>query len=322
MKKSLAAAAIVLALGLITGLDAEAKRLGGGKSAGMQRQNTTAPANTPAQPGNTAAPAGQATAPAAATAAAPAAAAAAAPKRSWMGPVAGLAAGLGLAALASHFGFGEALANMMMIGLLVMAVLVVVGLILRKRAASQAPSLAGAGGTGFMGDASRRPESQSNAFRTADGAATPQRGSLIGSRLGGLATASAQPTVLPVDFDAPAFARNAKDQFMALQSANDSADLDRLRDYLTPEMFDVVSGDLAARGPSQQVTQVFGLDAQVLAVVQEQDRYVVSVRFTGSTRDQQGSVPEELDEVWHLTKPVAGMGGWVVAGIQQAAEGN
>jgi hypothetical protein len=39
-----------------------------------------------------------------------------------MGPLAGLAAGLGLAALASHFGFGEGLANFMMIGLLLMAV--------------------------------------------------------------------------------------------------------------------------------------------------------------------------------------------------------
>jgi predicted lipid-binding transport protein (Tim44 family) len=59
-----------------------------------------------------------------------------------MGPIAGLAAGLGLAALASHFGFGEALANMMMIGLLVMGVLLVIGFVMRKRAAAQNPALA------------------------------------------------------------------------------------------------------------------------------------------------------------------------------------
>jgi hypothetical protein len=35
-----------------------------------------------------------------------------------MGPVAGLAAGLGLAALASHLGFGDELASMVMLGLL------------------------------------------------------------------------------------------------------------------------------------------------------------------------------------------------------------
>ncbi|WBY02701.1 Tim44-like domain-containing protein [Ramlibacter tataouinensis] len=316
MKKSLAAAAIVLTLGLTAGLDAEARRLGGGKSAGMQRQNTTAPANnTPAQP---AANPGAAS-PAPAAAAAPTAAAAA-PKRNWMGPVAGLAAGLGLAALASHLGFGEALANMMMIGLLVMAVLVVVGLVLRKRAASQGPALAGAAGPGLARDGMARQAASSAEFRSVHGETPAPRGSLIGSRLGGFAPTAAQPAGLPADFDAAAFARNAKDQFMALQAANDAGDLDRLRDYLTPEMFEVVRIDLAERGAAPQATQVFGLEAQVLSVEQEPDRYIVSVRFTGSVRDQHGAVPESLDEVWHLAKPVTGMGGWVVAGIQQLAQ--
>ncbi|HNC20989.1 MAG TPA: Tim44 domain-containing protein, partial [Accumulibacter sp.] len=102
----------VLALGctLVLG-DAEAasKRFGGGQSTGMQRQSTM--------------PDKAAVAPTQATGAVQAAQ----PKRSWMGPLAGLAAGLGLAALASHFGFGEELASMLMIGLLVMAVLVVIG---------------------------------------------------------------------------------------------------------------------------------------------------------------------------------------------------
>ena len=125
----------------------------------MQRQNVTA-AGQPRR-GGTARHAGQA-APAAGTAAAAAAraAAAAAPKRSWMGPIAGLAAGLGLAALASHLGFGEALANMMMIGLLVMAVLLVVGFVMRKRAAAQGGALAGAGGSGRVGGRSQQPQSQ------------------------------------------------------------------------------------------------------------------------------------------------------------------
>ncbi|HRF12288.1 MAG TPA: Tim44 domain-containing protein, partial [Candidatus Accumulibacter phosphatis] len=117
--KTFSLLAAVLALGCTLAFgDAEAasKRLGGGQSTGMQRQSTTpdkaavSPAQTPgAMP-----------------------AAAAQPKRSWMGPLAGLAAGLGLAALASYFGFGEELASMLMIGLLVMAVLMVIGLVMRR----------------------------------------------------------------------------------------------------------------------------------------------------------------------------------------------
>jgi predicted lipid-binding transport protein (Tim44 family) len=322
MKKVLALLAVVVTLGLSTvALDAEAKRLGGGKSSGMQRQqNTSAPANQPGA-GNTT-QSGQQAAPAGAAAAAPGAAAAAAPKRSWMGPVAGLAAGLGLAALASHFGFGEALANMMMIGLLIMAVLLVVGFIMRKRAAANGGALAGAG-AGAAG-AFQRPQAQDAAYRMAE-PQPAQRGSLIGSRIGsglGSAFGGTQVGAIPADFDAVGFAGNAKTQFLALQAANDTGDYDRLRQYLSPEMFEAVRADIAERGGATQHTEVFGLNAQVLSVVEEPIQYVASVRFTGSVRDQHGAAPDELDEVWHLTKPRAGQGGWVIAGIQQTEGGS
>jgi len=196
----------------------------------------------------------------------------------------------------------------MMIGLLVMAVLFVVGLVMRKRALSQAGGLAGAGGPAYRG-AETRP--------------LQQGGSLIGSRIGGglgSPIAGGQATGIPADFDVAGFARNAQAQFIDLQTANDARDLDRLRGYLTSDMFELVRSDLDARGDAPQKTEVFGLQAQVLDVAQEETRYVVSVRFTGSVRDQHGAVPEDLDEIWHLTKPRAGQGGWVIAGIQQGAE--
>ena len=123
---------------------------------------------------------------------------------------------------------------------------------------------------------------------------------------------------IPADFDAAGFAKNAEDQFMALQAANDAGDLVRLRGYLTPEMFEAVKADIAERGDAPQQTQVFGLQAQVLDVADEGHQYVVSVRFQGSVRDEAGAIPEDLDEIWHLVKPKQGMGGWVIAGIQQA----
>jgi predicted lipid-binding transport protein (Tim44 family) len=293
----------------------------------MQRQTTTAPANPPAGTGNVQGAPGQAAPVAGAPAAGAAGAAAAAPKRSWMGPIAGLAAGLGLAALASHFGFGEALANMMMIGLLVMGVLLVVGMVMRKRAASQgglAGAGAGAGGANVPAQPFQRGPVQDVAYRSAASGA-PQGGSLIGSRIGGgigSLAAATQAGAIPADCDAGAFAGNAKSQFLALQAANDARDLGRLRDYLTPEMFDIVRAEIAERGDATQHTEVFGLEAQVLAVVEEDDRYVASVRFTGSVRDQHGAVPEDLDETWHLTKARTGLGGWVIAGIQLREEGS
>jgi predicted lipid-binding transport protein (Tim44 family) len=290
MKKALAVLAVVLTLGLsAVTLDAQARRLGGGKSAGMQRQTTTLPAKPATGTGTAPATAGQA-APVAGSAAAAATAAAAAPKRSWIGPIAGIAAGLGLAALASHFGFGEALANMMTIGLLVMGVLLLIGFVMRKRAMAQGgmPQPAGV---------------------------APQGG---GWQIGSAAAPGGTADVVP-GFDTAAFAANAKSQFLALQAANDARDLGRLREYLTPEMFDAVRAEITERGDAPQRTEVFGLEAQVLAVAEEGSDYVASVRFTGSVREQHGAVPQDLDETWHLTKPRSGSGGWVIAGIQQGA---
>ncbi len=146
-------------------------------------------------------------------------------------------------------------------------------------------------------------------------------GARIGSALGGLPPTQAGTAALPADFDAAGFARNAMAQFTALQSANDARDLQRLKDYVTPDMFELVREEIEARGDQQQQTEVFGLNAQVVEVVEEADRYIVSVRFTGSVREQATAVPEDLDEIWHLTKPRTGFGGWLVAGIQQVVPG-
>ena len=56
-----------------------------------------------------------------------------------MGPLAGLAAGLGIAALFSHFGMGEGLANFMMIALLAVAAFFVIRFLLARFAGGAKP---------------------------------------------------------------------------------------------------------------------------------------------------------------------------------------
>ncbi|MDD2728665.1 TIM44-like domain-containing protein [Malikia sp.] len=336
--KTMSLLAAVLALGLTLGVgDADAaRRLGGGKSAGMQREMTVGktPGATPAQ-----AP----TAPMAATAAAPGAmaaapaAAAAQSKRSWMGPLAGIAAGIGLAALASHFGFGDELASMMMIGLLVMLAVAVIGFIMRRRVAARNPAMAAAGAGAGAGGMFRSAQTDAQAPRGFDvslppvsspaGASTGS--SLFGSTLGaspaptsaigsGLAAAPVAAPVIPAGFDVDAFVRNAKVNFIRLQAANDAGNLDELREVTTSEMFAELKMDVLERGNAQQHTEVVTIAAEVLEVVEEATRYVVSVRFTGQIREDKFAAPEAFDEVWHLTKARTDSGGWLLSGIQQA----
>jgi len=230
--------------------------------------------------------------------------AAAQPKRSWMGPLAGLAAGLGLAALASHFGFGEELASMMMIGLAIMAVLVVVGLIMRKRAAAQHPVATRIGDMQYAGVGTDLPATSQTSYEVS------MPGSSIGTKL-------AATNSIPSDFDVTGFERNAKVQFVRLQAANDAGNLDDIREFTTPEMFAELKLDMAARGGAAQETDVVSVEAKVIDVVEERDRYVVSVRFTGMIRENKGAMPESFDETWHLVKAREGKDGWVLCGIQQ-----
>jgi predicted lipid-binding transport protein (Tim44 family) len=306
--KFLSALALVLSLGLVVGVsDAEAKRIGGGKSTGMQRQGTTekaptaTPAQTPGSPAAAAAPAG---------AAAGATAAAAASKRSWMGPLAGIAAGLGIAALASHLGFGEELASMLMLGLLAFAVIAVIGFVMRKRAAAQGGQnrMAYAGvGAG----AGAQPGAPANRSFESALPAGGSSGSMIGAHL------AEQPArSIPADFDVAGFVRNAKVQFIRLQAANDAGNLDDIRGFTTPEMFAELKMDLAERAGATQTTEVMTIEADVTDVAEDELRYVVSVRFTGTLREDSEQTTS-FDEVWHLTKPRQGNGGWVLAGIQQ-----
>lgn len=323
-----AAIGLALAVGLTTvATDAEAaKRMGSGKSTGMQRDAMPQKGNqaAPAQPGSPA-QANPAAAPAAATAAAPAAAASSRP--GWMGPVAGLAAGLGLAALASHFGFGEELATMLMLGLAFLLVLAVVGFFLRRRAVNAAQSghqmaYAGAGhggnqGAGGFGQPQNPPASPTHTAYTAQPVSSGSAAGVAGGSLIGANLQPSQPGQLPAGFDAEGFARQAKVQFVRLQAAYDSGNLDDIREFTSPEMFAELRMDLAERGAASSTNDVTRIEAVVLDVAEEPNRYVVSVRFSGEMRDTQTHETDAFEEVWHLTKPREGHGGWVLAGIQQ-----
>ena len=310
----------------------EAKRVGGGKSTGMQRDMParTAPDSPPAKP---AAPAQQA-APATAGAAPAAAGAAAAPKRSWMGPIAGLAAGLGIAALMSHLGLGEAFGNFLMMALLAVAGIALVMFLLRRFGPqSRTPSLSAAGAAGANPAAGGAqvawPQQAQNTERR--GFDAPQAAAPAGA---GSAAASFEPAAVapeaapaertvarafvPAAFDSETFARTAKMIFIRMQAANDTADLDDLRRFTTPELVASLRLDLQERGPLAQHTDVVKVDTEVLDVSDEGGSQVVSVRFRGEAVEEKGAAPTPFNEVWHLVKPHDDSRPWAIAGIEQA----
>lgn len=311
---------VALATALTPGM-ADAKRLGGGKSTGLQRDMParTAPDALPAKPAPTPAQ-NPAAAGAAAQPGAAAAAAAAPAKRSWMGPLAGLAAGLGLAALASHLGFGAEFGNIMMILLLAMAGFALFAF-LRRRAAGNgaAPALAGVGaGAGAGTPPNPWPGASAEPVSTARTALEPAAPAMSApAQAGAAAVAPVAAAFVPAAFDSESFARTAKAIFLRMQAANDSANLDDLRQFTTPELFAQFKLDLMDRGDAKQTTDVRHVEAKVLDVAEESDRQIVSVRYRGKLTEGANEPEQLFDEVWHLVKARADGANWLIAGIEQ-----
>ena len=329
----------VVSLSLVPASQVEAKKFGGGmsigKSAPMKKAAPPAApaapsAATPAKPnaaqtpGN--APAGQAAAAPAAGAAGTAAAAGAATRSSWMGPLVGIAAGLGLAALASHLGLGEELMSLLLIVLFVVAALFIVRLIMsRGRSGSGMPEPAMARSSGGFGggqmsggqwpsqpEADSRPSSAQGFDRSA-GVQAPK------AVFEEPASTAAQ-TISQDDIEA--FLHVARQQFMAMQRFWDSGDLGQIESFCTPAMALEIRRQLDERGDAPNQTSVVQLDLEWLGLEFAQDDEGAEVeeayiRFYGLVREESDGTANGFDEVWLLQKRTDGASGWLLAGITQ-----
>jgi predicted lipid-binding transport protein (Tim44 family) len=318
--------------------DAEAKRAGGARSSGMQRQTPDKPVQkAPADTNTATPPSGAAAAAPAAAAAAAKAAPAAAARSKWMGPLMGLAAGLGLAALFSSLGMGETFSSIVMIMLLAMVAFAAFRFFMSRRAKAggtagaspfaMAGAAAGAGATASSAASQALPSTMA---RTASDDSRVQIGSALtpplsvpglndGASHVGASAADIAPAAryLPADFDTPAFERIAKTIFVRLQAANDDRNLDDLRAFTTPEMFAELRTDLMERGTAEQKTDVVSVNATVLDFAEEGTQQIISVRYVGVIREEASAPATSFDEVWHLVKERDGGPAWRIAGIQQ-----
>ncbi len=269
MKKTLILAlAIMLSTCLLT-TEVYAKRFGGGKSFGKQSQQVTPPA-APKPVGQPIAPAGG---------------------RSWLGPLAGLAAGGLLASMFMGHGFdGLKMFDM----LLIVALGLGIYFLFRRMRQTQAPQP--------LQYAGMPPPVFS---------APPAFGSAVAS--------NTSNTTRPDWFEDEPFLRAAKGHYIRLQEANDRGDLQDIREYTTPEVFAEIQLQLQERGNAKNKTDILQLNADMIDVVTEENFVIASVRFTGLIREDEGAASTALNEIWHIQKSTTDQNAsWFVAGIQQA----
>ena len=200
---------LALAAGAMVATDADARRLGGGRSVGAQRNVTAPPASTPAKPAQQQAAPQQGGAQAAQPQAQP----------SRWGMLGGILGGLALGGMLGYLFGGNGLAGLLMLALLAIGVVFLVKAMARRRTEQHPVQLAGMGNQTVDAPMQRVAESSVPAGTS---------------------------TRVPAGFDAAGFLRAAKMNFIKLQIANDSGRLDEVREFTTPELFDELRTDIQA----------------------------------------------------------------------------
>lgn len=302
-------AASSLAL-LSVSFDAEARRMGGGLNFGRQSSNVITQRKAITPPASSTTRNASSTTSAAAGTAAAGTAARSGMSR-FLGPLAGIAAGLGIAALLSHLGlsgaFLEFLSSFVLIALVAFAVMFLLrrlrGAASGSSAAQPAAQAAGMTRQSWDSDPVRALSPQPATPQPEMTAATAPQ------------TLEADAWFIPQDFDTPAFLARAKAQFVAIQKIWDSGDLDQLSQYLTDDLIAEFRPQIQARQGKPEHTEVVLLNAELLGIEAVAGGHLASVRYSGMLREAPQAEAFHFEEVWNLYK--ADGAGWLLAGIQQ-----
>src|SRR5690606_26718398 len=220
----------------------------------------------------------------------------------WFGPLAGIAAGLGIAALLSSLGLGAAAAEfigtLLMIAVVVFAVLF---LVRRLRGAGQQPAMQGAHRSQGMQPMQRHMEpepAQPTTLSSTPAAPHPA----VSNTAAPDDIKQDDRWFIPEDFDTQTFLQHAKQHFIDLQAAWDKNDLPLMREFMTDDLVTALEAPLAAREPGGK-TDVILLNAHLLGIEKIDDGNMASVRFSGMLRDDSGPEAYRFEEVWNFLKP-------------------
>lgn len=127
---------------------------------------------------------------------------------------------------------------------------------------------------------------------------------------------SARPA--PDGFDVEAFLKVSKTNFMNLQKAWDSADIQSLSAMMTEAMLADIQSQLSERqktGAGAGRSDVVMLNAQLLDIEEQEHAHLASVEFSGVIREDAAG-PSPFREIWTITRPRSGGGDWLVSGVQ------
>ena len=282
------ALALCLGLGLTTvSYDAEARRMGNNKSFGAapSHQARQTPAQTPAA------------APNAAGAGAAAAAKPASGASKWLGPLAGLAAGGLLASMFMGDGFeGFQMMDFLLIAALAFAAFKIFQIMRRRNAPVQQPMPAGGA-----------------PYQRQSAPVAPQA-----PIFGGASAAPAAPVInAPAWFNEASFIEAGRSHFLSLQQHWDANEMDKISEFVTPQMLEFLKRERADLGDGFQSTYIENLSVTLDGVDDNAEKTIATLTFAGVSKNSRFDQGEAFNESWRLERAQGENQPWLVAGIRQ-----
>jgi len=272
---------MALCISLTFALDAHAKRFGGGKSFGSapSHQTRQAPQQTQAAPSQ----------------AGKQAAAAPSGASRWLGPLAGLAAGGLLASMFMGDGFeGIQFMDILIFGLI--AFLLFRFLAARRR--QQQPAMDGHAPM-------QREMPQQPATSIFGGSAAP--------------VAAAPVINAPAWFNEQSFVAAAREHFLSLQQHWDANEMDKIAEFVTPQLLGFLKQERAEIGDAYQSTYIDDLQIQLDGVDDDAEKTTATLTFTGVAKTSRFDQGEPFSESWRMERTQGENQPWLVAGIRQNA---
>ncbi len=272
---------MALCISLTFALDAHAKRFGGGKSFGSapSHQTRQAPQQTQAAPSQ----------------AGKQAAAAPSGASRWLGPLAGLAAGGLLASMFMGDGFeGIQFMDILIFGLI--AFLLFRFLAARRR--QQQPAMAGHAPM-------QREMPQQPATSIFGGSAAP--------------VAAAPVINAPAWFNEQNFVAAAREHFLSLQQHWDANEMDKIAEFVTPQLLGFLKQERAEIGEAYQSTYIDDLQIQLDGVDDNAEKTTATLTFSGVAKTSRFDQGEPFSESWRMERVQGENQPWLVAGIRQNA---
>ncbi len=253
---------------------AEAKRFGGGSSHGYSR-------SAPAQTHNTAA-------------------GSAAQKQGGMGMFGKVLTALGLGAL-----FAWLFSAQGMTGVLIVVALIALLMFFMRRKAMQQNSVANT-----QHNAAYK---QPSPLHSATNAFTSHQVKEGSTHEEGQDSSAIKNGQLPDGTPETVFNHQALNLFNQLQSLNNKAGLEKIKSYITEDLYHSVISDIEQ---NDELAQFKDVSCKVVDCDRQGTQWIASVMFVGQVQEDSNSVWQNFEEIWHFTRK-DGEHLWQVSGVQQ-----